>query len=303
MKGRFLANALALFIPSKNIRHRLRRWNGFETEYDKLKKDLEFIKNLLRYTSSPSDCPPTQGIMRGIQLQIAEKLKQFAELCDQNGIDYWLDYGTLLGAARHKGFVPWDEDCDLAIRYEDRDRVLQLLKENNIELEMAMGETGVFRILVLRTHGYTVHIDVFAYKEIKNQDEGQNREEIDIFMKDMMKKNPVFGKAYQETVLRYLNQKETSGKGHTSFYVRGIDACLPISKHLTVPSNVIFPLSSLTFEGITCKVPAKYAEYLCDIYGDYMQWPPSLSNNNVASLMTSEARRDIIRWMETRNQL
>ena len=302
MKGRFLANLLSLFIPSKNLRHRLRRWKGFETEYDRLKKDVEFIKQCLRYSSYPSDCPPTQGIVRGLQLLIVERFKQFAELCDNNGIDYWLDYGSLLGATRHKGFIPWDEDFDLAIRHEDKPRLIQLLKDNNIELEMIHGEASLFRILVLKAHGYSLHIDVFAYKEVRNLQDDE-RSDIDAFMKLQHRKHPLFSKDFQQKVFNYLDKKQAESKGDKVYYVRGIDACLTLSKHLTVPQNILFPLTTLTFEGVTCKVPAKYAEYLCDIYGDYMQWPPTIRTNDVASLMTNESRREITRAMAERGSL
>ena len=48
--------------------------------------------------------------IKGIQLDI---LSQVANYCDRNGLRYFLAYGTLLGAVRHKGYIPWDDDIDI----------------------------------------------------------------------------------------------------------------------------------------------------------------------------------------------
>ena len=50
-------------------------------------------------------------------------LQSFDTVCKKHDIDYWLDYGTLLGAIRHQGFIPWDTDTDEIGRASCRERV------------------------------------------------------------------------------------------------------------------------------------------------------------------------------------
>ena len=56
---------------------------------------------------------------RAVQLLQLEILRAIHRVCLKNNIDYWLDGGTLLGAVRHGGFIPWDDDIDIAIRLTD----------------------------------------------------------------------------------------------------------------------------------------------------------------------------------------
>ncbi|MFG6358643.1 MAG: LicD family protein [Acetatifactor sp.] len=56
-----------------------------------------------------------------------EVLQKVAEICDRHGITWYAAYGTLLGAVRHEGFVPWDDDMDIWVKRKDYNRLIQIL--------------------------------------------------------------------------------------------------------------------------------------------------------------------------------
>lgn len=304
MKGKTLANLCTFFIPCRNLRHIIRNWKCFETEYDVLKKDLEYIKDLLRYSEHPSSLPACKGLVRAIQLKCAEKLALFADACHQHGIDYWLDFGTLLGAERHQGFIPWDDDIDVGIRYEDKQRVLSMLNEHGLEVDMHYGDEGGIRIVVLKTEGYTIHIDIFCYKEV-NRLTTNDIPVIESFLKKTARRHAVFGKNYSGEVMEYLDSYQSrlkGGGGGITAYVRGIDYIPSIrSAPQVVRAEDLFPLQTRDFEGNRYQVPCRCREYLNEIYGDFMAWPSSLSNNRSVSRLRLKDRRILQQEMEARD--
>ena len=57
-------------------------------------------------------------------------LKYIKDVCDRNGVIYYLAYGTLIGAVRHSGFIPWDDDIDIHMAREEYFRFVEILKMN-----------------------------------------------------------------------------------------------------------------------------------------------------------------------------
>ena len=69
--------------------------------------------------------------LRALQLKELDLLKYFQQVCKDNHIEYYALGGTLLGAVRHKGFIPWDDDIDVGIPRPDYERLCKILEEKS----------------------------------------------------------------------------------------------------------------------------------------------------------------------------
>lgn len=126
-----------------------------------------------------------RGDLRKLQLAELDILKQFIAVCEKLNMPYYLMGGTLLGAVRHKGFIPWDDDIDVSLSRPDYERFLKeagpLLPEgyslstfmNNPEHNRYLTRIECDKVKVLETGFETAHmnsawIDIFPLDGMPN---------------------------------------------------------------------------------------------------------------------------------------
>ncbi|MCD8203323.1 MAG: LicD family protein, partial [Prevotella sp.] len=73
---------------------------------------------------------PEGSILRKAQLRMLDMLIYFDEVCKKIGVDYRIDSGNVLGAVRHGGFIPWDDDMDVVVDLKDYKRLCNYMLEH-----------------------------------------------------------------------------------------------------------------------------------------------------------------------------
>ncbi|MBQ9767851.1 MAG: LicD family protein [Lachnospiraceae bacterium] len=99
-------------------------------------------KGLERKEVSEEEQSEREDMLAKLHTLEVDALKAFVALCEQYGLRYYAIGGTLLGAVRHQGFIPWDDDVDLAMPREDYDKLIELVESG--EAEIVLG--GKYRI-------------------------------------------------------------------------------------------------------------------------------------------------------------
>lgn len=122
-------------------------------------------------------------------------LKDIATVCEANGIGYWAVFGTLIGAIRHHGFIPWDDDMDIAMFRDDYDKFVAVFDKQlgeKYDLMTPLREKGyasavtrveikgtrfVPEMLRKSTCKQGIFIDIFVYDKVSN-DPHQYRKQV-----------------------------------------------------------------------------------------------------------------------------
>ena len=86
----------------------------------------EDLQNKLRQKYNPDG-----SNLREYQLYLVQLLQEFDKICKQIGVNYWISQGTVLGAIRHGGFIPWDDDIDVEMTYADYCKFCRNFQETN----------------------------------------------------------------------------------------------------------------------------------------------------------------------------
>lgn len=231
-------------------------------------------------------------------------LKHIADFCESNNLQYFLAYGTLIGAVRHKGFIPWDDDIDIWMPREDYNKLIHCFKNTSfyqlISPKDELSRHTFVKIIDTRTvkleggtdykHGYLgVDIDIFPLDGQPEDDEAYSRWYNKLFKAYRLypyiisKNHSNFIKSIvinsarlfglKKYILNYTYRLHRKYSYRSSNFVGAIESCYN-SKNNRYLKEWFNNYILLNFEDKKFRVPAGYHEILTKTYGDYMQLPP-----------------------------
>lgn len=236
-------------------------------------------------------------------------LKHIDDFCKQNAITYFIGHGTLLGAVRHQGFIPWDDDIDILMFRKDYEKFISCFNAVDQEIYQCLSfETGTFYLPYAKVMDTRTVVKAKNFVEIED-----NGIAVDVFPMDYVSdskeecvkirnKYRIYGKLLRYSL--YNNFSEISKRLNFKFPIyliakalgtrRVSDQIIKFNKKLPsdekkytisfgaflcgdkgiYESEWFHEYRLLKFENVDFTVPYKYKEFLSERYGDYMKLPP-----------------------------
>ena len=235
-----------------------------------------------------------------IQLAILDAIDLF---CKSNKLRYSLAYGTLIGAVRHQGFIPWDDDIDIMMPRPDYDKFLKLFKHEYLKTQyygndntcpMCFAKVIDDRTLVIQPKNLFrsgIWVDVFPIDGYPNDDGGIYFNKISKKVYALTKNRSLTKGEWRvsRNVLEYLVKHLLDPRSRSSVIrdyedliysydfekseYAGCSCCRDTYKEI-MPAMVFKEYISLPFEGKEYSCVKYYDLFLKNMYGDYMILPP-----------------------------
>ncbi len=239
---------------------------------------------------------PEGSQLHAHQQKMLELVAELDRICRKHDIPYFLYGGTLLGAIRHDGFIPWDDDLDVAMLRSDYLRLMEVmpaelpphmalqtndtdpnyfyffakLRDRNSLLEEECPYDQVFK-----ERGIYIDIFPFDHQQLWTHLLGEPLQghTFKIFRKatnitSAMRKIRTITWINRHITFPILRAISKATRGRSFTYDYGIPF------HIVYDINDIFPLTTHRFENLTLPIPGNSHHMLQTQYGDYMQLPP-----------------------------
>lgn len=254
-----------------------------------------------------ADTALNDGRLRQAQLKMLTMLQHVDALCLKHNLDYWLDAGTLLGAVRHQGFIPWDDDMDIAMPRASYEAFLRIAPQelpNHLWLQTAQSDPGYFNMatpLKIRDRS-----SLYIEKHERGDEPYMQGIFIDVFVYDCMPEHAAQRRWYKflaKKLSRLLSTKySVVHPGHYARLYKIIAKAVPKSMlHAALQKIIakanssgspywgrgyncvgknclhkddIYPLKRAAFETGVFNIPNNAPELLSQQFGDYLVLPP-----------------------------
>lgn len=238
------------------------------------REELDTIHYFLNAYHDPTSIPPaTNQDLRLLQLCDVQLLRIITAEINKLGLSYWLDFGTLLGAARHKGFIPWDDDMDIAMPRKDYNRALEELRDALAKYSISLHETECIGIGY--KHEQTgIWLDIFAVDEYST-DKSLNdiRNELLNGIKKCRKKYLKHSNIATPEWRSLCRDKYIGGGIPGQRIILYHQPEFKYYKDHIHEGEMIIPLGLIEFENYFFNAPSNVDSYLKEIYGNYMRFP------------------------------
>lgn len=246
------------------------------------------------------------------QLMIAKEIKR---ICDANGISYFLASGTLLGAVRHRGFIPWDDDLDIGMPRKDYEKFLRVFEKKadtknfflqtfDTDLEyglsfakVRMNGTFFYESVMSKVNCHKgIFVDVFPFDDAASLRVAKKAHillyqvfsKMFLYRKNFIPRGTNKIKYVISRVVRYLAflLPEKMLKSTVQFIMtyfsgnakRLVNLCGDYGYRECIDADD--PFEEIEFENTLFRVPCGREQYLKNVYGDYMQLPPLEKRGN-----------------------
>ena len=232
--------------------------------------------------------PQAQGLLRDIQLANLALLKELAYVCEKNNFKYILDAGTLLGAIRHTGFIPWDDDIDILMFREDYEKIVSAFKNTTrdsdiyAEYHRDKDTNSQYFIKIKHKKCPFLGVDIFPldsygkHLSLKEQLKATNK--ICKILKHLKKEiDPNISNKETKTILTKTMKEKIllSSANENGDFVYGVDFAHKL-KNWFLDRDIVLPLRKIQFENSKYTTVNKPKEFLKNIYGDYMKYPKKM---------------------------
>ena len=281
-------------------------------EFIQARKENDFYK----YKKNKIDIttiPKATGKLRDIQLANLALLKELDYVCKQNKINYILDAGTLLGAIRHKGFIPWDDDVDIIMIRDDYNRIIEAFKETSRNSDIFADfyrdnvTNGQYFIKVQHRKCPFLSVDIFPIDDygvsLTLKDQIHETKKIYKLIKSIKHtanqglSNAELKHLIDETMVSKILPKDQIQQDIKPYFVYGIDS-FHILKNWFVKRDTILPLRTINFENYEFTTVNNPDEFLRHIYGNYMTYPHKMKLLHSSYESISKEQWDVIRELK-----